>query len=267
MLTEGSVKAICDAKGYVLNGYVSLASPLSAELYALQGWDTVTLDMEHGSIGFDAAVSILQAVAASGAIPLARVPKGEPALIPRLLDAGVLGITAAMIQTRTEAENLVRACRYPPAGTRGLSRQTRAALVYGKRYVATANERISVFAMIETQEGMDNLEAITAVPGLDGIYFGGVDYGMSLRGGRGSAPIAEDDIQAGVELAALRIVQRCGGRSMIAGMNAGNPSAAAGLLGKGFRFITLSSDANAMITQSKAWVSEARTLFGNMARS
>jgi 4-hydroxy-2-oxoheptanedioate aldolase len=244
----------------VLNGYISMASPAAAELYAMQGWDAITIDMEHGSIGFDAAVDILRAVSASGAIPLARIPHRDPALIGMLLDAGILGITCAMINTRADAESLVRACRYTPDGMRGLSRQTRAAYVHGPDYTQTANERISVFAMIETKEGMDNLEEITAVPGIDGIYFGGVDYSMSLRHHALPRTCTDSEIESEVGQAAGKIIDRCQSVGILSGMNAKNAKVAAQLLEKGFRFITLSSDANAMISQSKAWVDEARAL-------
>ena len=80
-----SLKNRLEKNGYVLNGYVSMASPYSAELYALQGWDAVTLDMEHGSIGFDSAVAIVQAVFASGAVPMVRIAAVDHALIGMLL--------------------------------------------------------------------------------------------------------------------------------------------------------------------------------------
>ena len=168
--------------GYLLNGYCAMPSPFAAEIYARQGWDTVTIDMEHGSIGFDGAVAILQAITASGVVPLVRIPKVDAATIGMLLDAGALGITCAMINTAAEALELVRACKYPPRGIRSLSRVTRAALVYGPDYNALANEFTNVFAMIETAEGLANLDDITAVDGIDGIYVGSVDLAMSVLG-------------------------------------------------------------------------------------
>lgn len=259
------LKSRLQRNGYVLNGYVSMASPYSAELYALQGWDAVTIDMEHGSIGFDAAVAILQSVLASGAVPMVRIPAVDHALIGMLLDAGAMGITCAMINTAQDAQDLVSACRYPPLGQRSLSRLSRAAMVYGPSYNLTANDHINIYAMVETKMGMDNLNAIASVPGLNGIYFGSVDYAMSVRGefppiGGGNA-----QVEALINQATHAIAHACQAQGLVAGMNASSPKAAAALMAQGFRFITLSSDARAMMVQSKAWVDETRTLFQDLS--
>lgn len=251
--------------GYVLNGYVSMASPHSAELYALQGWDAVTLDMEHGSIGFDSAVAIFQAVLASGAVPMVRIPAVDHALIGMLLDAGAMGITCAMVNTAQEAQDLVSACRYPPLGQRSLSRLSRAALVYGPSYNATANDHINIYAMVETKMGMDNLNAIASVPGLSGIYFGSVDYAMSVRGEFAPIGGGNPEVEALIHQATLTIAHACQEHHVVAGMNATSPKAAASLMAMGFRFITLSSDARAMMVQARAWVDETRALVKAMA--
>jgi len=259
-----SLKNRLEKNGYVLNGYVSMASPYSAELYALQGWDSVTLDMEHGSIGFDSAVAIVQAVFASGAVPMVRIPAVDHALIGMLLDAGVMGITCAMINTAQDAQDLVSACRYPPHGQRSLSRLSRAALVYGPSYNLTANDNINIYAMVETKMGMDNLNAIASVPGLNGIYFGSVDYAMSVRGEFPAIGGSHPEVESLINNATRAIAQACQAHQLVAGMNATSPKAASELMAKGFRFITLSSDARAMMVQAKAWVDETRSLFNAM---
>lgn len=254
------LKKRLERQGYVLNGYVSMASPYSAELYALQGWDAVTIDMEHGSIGFDSAVAILQAVKASGVVPMVRIPAVDPAMIGMLLDAGAMGITCAMINTAKDASDLVSACQYPPHGQRSLSRLSRAALVYGPSYNLSANENINIYAMVETKTGMDNLNAIAAVPGLNGIYFGSVDYAMSVRGEFPPMGGGNPEVQALIDQATTAIAQACRENELVAGMNATSPQAAGALMEHGFRFITLSSDARAMMVQSKTWVDETRAL-------
>ncbi|MGE4242082.1 HpcH/HpaI aldolase family protein [Ramlibacter sp.] len=251
-----SLKSRCEAQGFVLNGYVTMPSPASTELYSRQGWDCVTLDMEHGSIGFDAAVELLRAIAGSGVVPLARVPRADPTWVSTLLDAGVMGITAAMIDTAEEARRLVAACRYPPRGTRGLSRQCRAAMIYGPDYTQSVDDDLTVFAMVETYTSLANLEEIVAVDGLDGIYFGGVDYDMSLR--RPEAPASAPAVAE----ARRRVADACKRHGLIAGMNASTPAAAKDLLKEGFRFITLSSDAAAMTTQARNWIAQTRELAG-----
>ena len=258
MRPSQSLKERMAAKGYLLNGYCGMPSAFAAEIYSRQGWDAVTLDMEHGSIGFDCAVAMLQAMTASGVVPLARIPAVDPALIGMLLDAGALGITCAMIENAGQARDLVRACKYPPRGGRSLSRVSRAALVYGPDYNSRADELVNVYAMIETAEGMKNLEAITAVEGLDGIYVGSVDLAMSVLGRFPPAVGRDAEIDAMIEDATTRIVASCVARGIVAGMNANTVDAAARLIERGFRFITLSSDVRAMVVQSKAWIDGVR---------
>ena len=261
MTPYSSVKAVWRARGYVLNGYVSMPSPAACELYAIQGWDSVTLDMEHGSIGFDVAVDMLRSIHSAGVLPLVRIPRGDPSWIAGLLDAGVMGVTAAMINTVEDAQRLVQACRYPPTGERGMSRMSRAAMMYGADYVKTANSNINVFAMVETSQAMDNLAGIAAVPGIDGIYFGGVDYEMSLRGDPRTRDLTEAQARAAVLRARQEVADICRRHDLLAGMNANSPAVADQLRAEGYRFITLSSDAAAMTSQARSWVSGARAIF------
>jgi 4-hydroxy-2-oxoheptanedioate aldolase len=252
------LKARLAARGLLLNGYIGMPSPFAAEIYARQGWDCVTIDMEHGSIGFDGAVAILQAIAAANVVPMARIPEADAALIGMLLDAGVLGITCAMISTESQARNLVRACKYPPRGIRSMSRVTRAAYIYGADYTVRADELTTCFAMIETAEGLANLEDIAAVEGLDGIYVGSVDLAMSVLGRAPPQGGSDPEIYAVVDGATRRVVAECRKRAIIAGINATSVEAAARLIASGFRFITLNSDVRAMVVQSKAWVDGVR---------
>lgn len=248
------------ANGYVLNGYLQMPSAAAAEIYARQGWDVVTLDLEHGSIGFDTAVAMLQAIAASKALPFARIPTSDAALIGMLLDSGVLGITCAMVNSVADAEALVRACRYPPRGDRSLSRFSRASLVHGPDYNARADRMISVFAMIETAEGLRNVEAIAAVDGLDGLYMGSVDLAMSVLGRMPQIGVRDPAIDAVVDDAMARVVACCRASGIVAGINAPGPEEGWRMIERGFRFLTLSSDVRALAVQSKSWVDGLRSL-------
>jgi 4-hydroxy-2-oxoheptanedioate aldolase len=246
--------------GYVLNGYCSMPSPAAAEIYARQGFDCVTLDLEHGSIGFDAAVSMLQAMASADVVPMVRIPAVDAAQIGMLLDSGVLGITCAMIESKAQAEALVRACRYPPKGERSLSRSTRATLLHGAAYNGNADDWIAVFAMVESPAGMRELEAIAAVEGIDGIYFGSIDYVTALLGRFPPPDRSDPEIDAAIAEASRRIVACCQSHGIVAGMNATSAEAAGKRLAEGFRFITLSSDARALAVQAKSWVDGARAV-------
>ena len=131
-------------------------------------------------------VQCFQAMGRHPVTPLVRVPWNEPGIVGKVLDGGAMGVICPMVNTRAEAEAFVAACRYPPAGQRS-NGPIRAAM-YGEAgiYQKTANDEILVIPMIETQEALDNLEAILDVPGIDMIYIGPSDLGFSL----GLPPIA-----------------------------------------------------------------------------
>src|SRR5215468_5640206 len=108
-------KIIADGKT-VLNAWLAIANPFSAELMAHQGFDAVTIDLQHGPVDFQAAVGMLAAISTTPAVPMVRVPWNEPILTAKLLDAGAYGVICPMINSKAEAEALVGACRYPPRG-------------------------------------------------------------------------------------------------------------------------------------------------------
>ena len=124
---------------------------------------------------------MLQAMRASGTVPLARVPWLDPAAVMKALDAGCMGVIAPMIDTPDQAAALVSYIRYPPVGTRSFG-PTRAVFATGAPYDATPDDHMLGFAMIETAEGFRNLEAIARTPGLDGLYIGPSDLTIALTG-------------------------------------------------------------------------------------
>jgi 4-hydroxy-2-oxoheptanedioate aldolase len=253
-MTVQSLKQRMAKRGYILNGYCQMQDAFGAELYSRQGFDAVMLDIQHGLIGYESAVHMLQAMTASGVYPLARMPWADPITIMKMLDAGVLGITCAMINTAADAERLVRYCKYPPRGERSLG-PVRAALIYGDDYVQRANELVNVFAMIETAEAVANVEDIIAVDGIDGVYIGPADLAMSMGHGVDIGKPAPE-----VDAAIEKVLKACTARGLITGMIAPDAERAAALVKRGFRFITLSSELRAMEAQTKAWVTGFRRL-------
>jgi 4-hydroxy-2-oxoheptanedioate aldolase len=117
----------------VVNGWLSIPSSFSAEVMAHQGFDSLTVDMQHGVVDYQVAVTMLQAISTTSAIPLARVPWNDPARLMKILDAGVYGVICPMINTREEAEALVRACKYAPRGFRSWG-PVRASIYAGADY-------------------------------------------------------------------------------------------------------------------------------------
>ena len=151
----------------------------TAELIAHTGFDSVTLDMQHGLIDYASALHMLQAIATTDTIPLVRAQWNTPSHLMQMLDAGAQGILCPMIYTARDAENFVAACQYPPAGLRSFG-PIRAQLYSSGDYFEKANEEILKFAMIETKEAYENLDDITQVKGLTGIYIGPFDLSVSL---------------------------------------------------------------------------------------
>src|SRR5688572_13309373 len=149
-------KKIADGTRCV-GGWAAIPSAFSTEVYAAQGWDYVTLDMQHGSVTLNDVVPMLQAInAGSDATPLVRVPWNDPAYIMRVLDAGAYGVVCPMINTRAEAEALVRAGRYPPLGERSFG-PFRAAQYGAADYWQHANDEVLLIAMIDTRQAVSNL--------------------------------------------------------------------------------------------------------------
>ena len=144
----------------VVNGWLAIPSGFSAEVMAQCGWDSVTVDMQHGVQDYQSMVQCFQAMQAHPVTPLVRVPWNEPGIIGKVLDGGAMGIICPMVNTEAEAQALADACLYPPMGKRS-NGPIRAAM-YGEAssYQKTANDEILVIPMIETQEAIDNIEAI-----------------------------------------------------------------------------------------------------------
>jgi len=161
------------------NIFLTIPNSWTAELMAHSGFDSVTLDMQHGLMDFSTALHMLQAISTTKALPLVRAKWNSPAHLMQMLDAGARGIICPMIYTARDAGDFVSACRYPPEGIRSFG-PIRAQLYQGKDYFHKANKEILKFAMIETAEAYKNLEAIAAVPGLSGIYIGPFDLTVSM---------------------------------------------------------------------------------------
>jgi 4-hydroxy-2-oxoheptanedioate aldolase len=175
------LKAIWSEGGTATNCWIHSDSAFVVEALAHQGWDTLTIDMQHGLIGVAEMHAMLLAVSATDTVPLVRVPWNDPAMIMKALDAGAYGVICPMVNNREECERFVGACRYMPDGYRSVG-PNRAIIYGGPDYMKRANETVLSFAMIETREGLENVDDICATPGLDAILIGPSDLGLSLGG-------------------------------------------------------------------------------------
>lgn len=240
-----------------LNTWCSIGNPFTAEILAAQGFDSVTVDMQHGALGYSDLLPMLQAMRASGATLLARVPWLDPAAVMKALDAGAEGIICPMVNTADEAARLVSYMRYPPLGTRSFG-PTRAVFAHGADYAATANETTLAFVMIETAEGFANLEDIVATPGLDGIYVGPADLSLSLSKGQLAAGMDREEPE--IIDALKKIAAACQRRGVIAALHCGTPEYAHRAIGWGYRMTTVGGDTRFLSLGAAEAVAGFRTL-------
>jgi 4-hydroxy-2-oxoheptanedioate aldolase len=164
----------------------------------------VCLDMQHGMIGFSDAVPMIAAISNAGRPAIARVLWNEPGLIGQVLDAGAAAVIVPMVNSKTQAEAMVRSAKYPPLGGRSWGGYT-SFQTYGlsaPEYLKQANSITQVFAMIETQAALDAVEEIAAVPGLDGLFVGPSDLSIALSKGAGIDKTAKHTLDAMKRVAA-----------------------------------------------------------------
>src|SRR3989442_10912732 len=176
---ENRLKTMWKRGETAVNGWLSIPTAFTAEVMAHQGFDSLTVDMQHAGVDYQTAVSMFQGISTTDVMPFARVPWNDPAYLMKILDAGAYGVICPMINTRAQAEALVAACKYPPRGYRSFG-PVRASIYAGSDYVERANDDIVIMPMIETAEALKNLDAILSTPGGDAIYVGPSDLSLTL---------------------------------------------------------------------------------------
>ncbi len=236
----------------VVNGWLAIPNSFSAETMAQQGWDSLTIDLQHGVVDYQAMVPMLQAISTTPTVPVVRVPWLEAASIMKALDAGAYGVICPMVNTREDAQKLVAWSHYAPRGTRSFG-PIRALLYGGADYAAHANDTIVTFAMIETAQALDNLDAILSVEGLDAVYIGPSDLSLAL----GCKPVF-DDVDPPVAQAIDHILERATAHGLKAGIHNGRTDVALARIAKGFRFVTVSSDARLMAAGAQQVMAQMR---------
>jgi len=238
--------------GAVVNGWLAIPNSFSAETMAHQGWDSLTIDLQHGVIDYSNMVPMLQAVSTTDTVPVVRVPWLEPGILMKALDAGAYGVICPMVNTRADAEKLVAYTHYAPRGTRSFG-PVRALLYGGADYPKHANDTIVTFAMIETAQALENLDDILSTPGLDAIYIGPSDLSLAL----GCNPTF-DELDPKAADAVQHILARAKAHKVVAGIHNGSPEAALKRIAMGFQFVTVSSDARLMAAGAQQIVNTMR---------
>lgn len=235
-----------------VNGWLWFPDPFAAEITAAQGYDSVTIDMQHGLIDRGDCVALLQAIATQGVTALARVQSNDAGDIMKLLDAGVLGVICPMVSTRAQCEAFVSACRYPPRGQRSFG-PSACYTRYGQDYVSHADDAVLTLAMIETCEALENLDDICSVKGLDGLYVGPNDLCLSL-GYKASQDSAEPEV-----VAAIKSIREAAERhGLVPGIACPSAAVARKRIAEGFRFVTPGNQGYLLASAARAAVEEAR---------
>jgi 4-hydroxy-2-oxoheptanedioate aldolase len=248
------------AGGTAVNGWCAIPSAVTAEIIGRAGFDMVTVDLQHGLIDYQMALTMLQVLQGLPGPVLARVPWNEPGIVMKCLDAGFAGVICPMINTADDARRLVQAARYAPLGGRSFG-PTRANLVHGPGYAKGANTSVLVLAMIETREAMQNLDAILAVEGIDGVYVGPSDLGLSLGYEPTLEPTAKEVLDA---IVAILTKARASGR--IAGVHTGSPAMVRGMLAHGFNFASLLTDVRIFANSLAGLLAEVRNTDAEVAK-
>ncbi len=237
----------------VVGYWVGLDSPASTEQVARLGYDYVCLDAQHGLFGYSGMLAALTAVdAAARAVGLVRVGANDPAPIGRALDAGAAGVIVPLVNSAEEAASAVAACRYPPTGVRsfGPGRPLRGA----GRALAEVDEAVVVLAMIETADGLADVEAIAATPGLDGLYIGPSDLSVALGGAGAGDPSVADAFEA----ALARIRRACDDNGIAAGLHTRSGEEAARRVSEGFTFVSVAGDLAHLVAAARTHLAAAR---------
>jgi 4-hydroxy-2-oxoheptanedioate aldolase len=229
-MSPDRMRQMLDAGLPTFVAWVSIGDTFSAEVMGGAGYDGLILDAQHGGITWDNMGRTVQALDLNRTPALIRVPATDQAQIMRALDLGAAGVIVPMVSNEAQARVAAQATRYPPHGLRSFG------MVRNYYGVQAASVQPLCFVMIETAEAMANLEAIAAVPGVDGLFVGPVDLALSL--GLGPALEMRDEVLAGIE----QVVGACRRHKKISGSaSLGLPYARA-LLDRGVQFIAQGSD-------------------------
>ena len=244
-MRENKIKEIWQNGNCATLGWLSVSHGMTAEVMARQGFDALCVDLQHGTSEMSDVLPMLQAISQTDTVPFVRVAWNDPAPIMKALDLGAYGIIVPLVNNAEEAARAVSACRYPPDGMRSFG-PVRASQYGGADYPRKANEEIIVMAMIETKEGLTNLEAICATPGLDAVYIGPSDlsYALDLEP-RGDNP---DPLHIETCNKILKIAHDNGIKAV---MHCAGSEFAVGAAERGFDMVMLTSDLACMTAGSK----------------
>ena len=251
---SNAFKQAIAAEGAQIGLWLGLADPYTAELCATGGFDWLLVDGEHGPNDLRSMLGALQAIAPYPSHPVVRIPKGDTALIKQVLEIGATTVLVPMVESADEAQALVRAMRYPPAGVRGvgsgLARSSRWGAHTG--YLHEANNQVCLLVQVETVGALAQIDAIAAVEGVDGVFIGPADLSASM--GHLGKP-GHPEVRAAIEHAFSRIL--AAGKAP--GILATDEKLARHWIGLGARFVAVGVDATLLAQAARSLAQRFKT--------
>ena len=239
------------------NGWLTVPDGFAAEVMSTAPWDSLTIDLQHGAHDHASMFACLQAIGASAIPTLVRLSANDAAEAGRALDAGAAGVICPLVNGAAEAERFVRACRYPPRGDRSNGPVRAGLREPAGAYQRRADREVLCLAMIETTQALAALEEIAAVPGLDGLYVGPTDLSLSL----GLAPLLDTE-EPGLLHALDAVLAAAREHGLIPGVHTASAAYSRRMVARGFRLVTVGTDATYLATGARTALADARATGG-----
>ena len=235
---------------------ISFSDPVVSEVIAEAGYDFTWIDTEHCPIDLHTALGHIMATRGTDTAAFVRVPWNDPVLIKPVLEFVPAGIIVPLVRTAQDVEKAVKACKYPPAGVRGFG--PRRGIKFGgldmKTYLDDADNRTLVIVQIEHIDAVNNIDAIIATPGLDGICLGPNDLSGSMGLlGKSQHPDVVREID--------KVIEKTRNTDLFLGVAAGyNGEKVRQWIAKGIQWIALNTDSTNMYLQSKMILDDVRSI-------
>jgi 4-hydroxy-2-oxoheptanedioate aldolase len=246
------IRSIWNQGGAAIIGWLNIPSALSAEALARCGYDGLLVDLQHGAADVASVTPLLMAIETGGAEPMVRVAANNPAEIMRMLDFGAYGVIAPMINSANEARAFASALHYPPHGSRSYGPR-RPQHRFGPDYLAQASASVVSLAMVETRDGLANLESILAVDGYDGIFIGPSDLALAI----GVSPRPDNDDPKLIETI-NHIIAHCKAAGKRVGIYCSGPAYARRMIAAGCDIVSITPDLALLTTAARESLAATR---------
>ena len=256
------VREKISANGYALGAFVASSSPMNCEILGLNGLDFVIIDCEHAETNSESIVQMCRASEIYGMAPLVRVydPDDAP-MMSRMLDVGAHGVMVPMVDTREQADKIVKYMKYAPLGKRGANGGRGPRWGAYENYVRVANVNTLTIAQCESVEGLANIDEIAATPGLDAIFIGTGDLSLEMGVTFKADSAANHTVDVSEIVAAIdKILNACQRNHVIPGIVTASAEDAARRIRQGFQFVTCMNDLGFFRSRTKQHFSSIREL-------